>query len=154
MSFFMKLRGRDRTERWPAVALAVATAALLIIDAVVHLRDAGLEEAAPPGHIGEPELFRAEAVVALVAAAALLLWRRPLTWALALVVAGSAAAAVLVTTYVDIGPVGPIVDLYEPTWDEPGKLASAVAELLATACAAAGLIDSLRRRRPRRADST
>jgi hypothetical protein len=69
-------------------------------------------------------------------------------------VAGSAAAAVLVSTYVDIGPVGPIADLYEPTWNLPGNLASAVAGLLATACAAAGLIDSLRRRRPRRADST
>ena len=77
-------------------------------------------------------------------------------WAAALLVAASAAAAVLVYTYVDPGTLGPLPDLYEPTWTLPGKSASAIAEVAGALLAAAGLIRAWRRagatsadRRPR-----
>ena len=52
--------------------------------------------------------------------------------------------------YVNVGPLGPVPDMYEPTWVSPGKLASAWAEGTATVLAAAGLLlaVSARRHRP------
>jgi hypothetical protein len=127
--------------------LSFVTAAVLIFDAIVHLRDAHFYGAPPPGHLSEGTLFYLEAAAALVVAALLLLWPRPVTWALAALVAGTAAAAVLLSRYVDIGAIGPVPDLYEPTWGLPGKLPSAVAELAGTVLALIGLTLSLRRRR-------
>lgn len=130
--------------------LAAATAGVLIFDAIVHLRDAHLYGAPPPGHLSQGTLFYLEAAAALVVAAALLLWPRPVTWALAALVAGTAAAAVLLSRYVDIGAIGPVPDLYEPTWNLPGKLPSAVAELAGTVLALTGLTLSILSRRARR----
>ena len=139
-------RSRPRAE----LALAIVTAVLLVVDAVVHLRDAGFY-AIPNDGLGEDTLFRLEGVVAIVVAVALLVRPHPITWALALLVAATAAAAVFLSTYVDLGPIGPIPDLYEPTWQVPGKVLSAVAEVLATVLAACGLWLSIRgRRRSRR----
>ena len=56
--------------RLPVRALGVLTAALLAIDAYVHLRDAGLYDAGTG--ITEGALFRVEAYVAVVVALALL----------------------------------------------------------------------------------
>jgi hypothetical protein len=65
-------------------------------------------------------------------------------WALAALVAGSAATAVLLYTYVDVGALGPLPDMYEPTWALPGERASAVAEIAAALLAGTGLVLSLR----------
>ena len=80
--------------------------------------------------LSQGDLFRAESVVAILAA--LLLIVRPRRWsaAIAAVVAGSALAAVLVYRYVDIGQIGPIPSMYEANWYTE-KTISAIAEAAA-----------------------
>jgi hypothetical protein len=124
--------------RLPLRALGVLTAALLAIDAYVHLHDAGLYDGGTG--ITEGALFRVQACVALVVAFALLV--RPhwvVVWVIALLVAAGAAGAIYLYTYVDVGALGPLPNLYEPTWALPGKRLTAAAETAATATAALGL---------------
>jgi hypothetical protein len=125
-------------------ALAAATAAFLALDAYVHLTDARLYDSVTTSTVSEGTLFRVEALVAIVVAIALLIQRRPAVWAVAAVVAASAAGAVLLSTYVDVGALGPLPDMYEPTWALPGKAVSAIAEIAATVLALAGLTIALR----------
>ncbi len=85
-------------------------------------------------------LFRVEAGVSSLAALVLLLaWRRRASWVPALVVAASALGAVFMYRYFDVGVLGPIPNMYEPTWQVPGKLAAAYAEGAATALSMLGL---------------
>jgi hypothetical protein len=127
-------------------AWAVATAALLTIDAYVHFHDAGFYDSVAPTTLNEATLFRAQAAAAIVVAIALLLRPYLVVWAVAVLVAGSAFGAVLLYTYVDVGKLGPLPDMYEPTWVVPGKRASAVAEGLATLLALIGLVIAVRTR--------
>ncbi|GAA0492281.1 hypothetical protein Ade02nite_68850 [Paractinoplanes deccanensis] len=127
--------------------LAVVTAALLGIDAYVHLHDAAQYDQFHSSVMSEGTLFRIQGIVAIVVALALLIWPRVLTWVLALLVAGSAAVAVVLYTYVDVGRLGPLPNLYENTWHEPGKVFSAVAETVAALLAIAGLALAVRARR-------
>jgi len=153
---FSHLRGGDRdpqtATRQPSRVtvlqrgLAVATAALLAVDAYVHFHDAGRYDIVTSSTISEGTLFRVQAAVAVVVAVALLIRPRPVVWAIAVLVAASAAGAVLLYTYVDVGALGPLPDLYEATWARPGKSASAVAETAATVLALAGLAVALRTR--------
>lgn len=129
--------------------LAVVTAAFLAVDAYVHLTDARLYDSLTTSTISEGTLFRAEAIVAIVVGLALVIQPRPAVWAVAAVVAASAAGAVLFSTYVDVGALGPLPDMYEPTWALPGKAGSAIAETAATVLALVGLALALRA--PRRA---
>jgi hypothetical protein len=131
--------------RLPALQriLAAATAALLLIDAYVHFHDAGLYETVATATLSQATLFRVQAAVAVVVAIALLIARRPAVWVIAVLVAGSAAGAVLLYTNVDVGKLGPLPDMYEPTWALPGKRASAIAETTGTVLAVAGLALSL-----------
>ncbi|MGX7680276.1 hypothetical protein ACSMXN_15390 [Jatrophihabitans sp. DSM 45814] len=128
-------------------ALAVATVALLAIDAYVHLHDAHLYDTPAGGSITQASLFRAEAGVAIVVAIVLLISRHWIAWLIAALVAGSAAAAVFVYTNIDVGSIGPLPNMYEPTWALPGKRLSAIAEIAAFVIAVIGLIVSLRLRR-------
>jgi hypothetical protein len=57
-----------------------------------------------------------------------------------LAVAASALAAVLLYRYVDLGVLGPLPDIYENTWQVPGKLLSAYAEGAAAVLAGLGLL--------------
>ena len=125
-------------------ALAVATAVLLGIDAYVHLHDAHFYAPAAGSTIGEGNLFRAQAIVAVIVAVALLIRPHPVVWAVAVLVTASAVGAVLLYTYVDVGALGPLPDLYEPSWVPAGKLASAVAEGLRTLLAITGFVLSVR----------
>jgi hypothetical protein len=118
-------------------ALGVVTAALLAIDAYVHLRDAGLYDGGTG--ITEGALFRVEACVAVVVALALLVRPQRAVWVIALLVAAGAAGAIYLYTYVDVGALGPLPNMYEPTWALPGKRLAAAAETAATATAALGL---------------
>jgi hypothetical protein len=52
-----------------------------------------------------------------------------------------------VYTYVEVGALGPLPNLYEPTWALPAKSTSALAETTATVLALAGLAVALRTRR-------
>jgi glucan phosphoethanolaminetransferase (alkaline phosphatase superfamily) len=127
--------------------LAVVTAVLLAVDAYVHLSDASQYDSFKSSVMSEGTLFRIQGVVAIVVAVAVLVWPRVLTWALALLVAGSAAVAVVLYTYVNVGSLGPLPNLYENTWNAPGKVVSAVAETAAALVAIAGLILAIRTRR-------
>jgi glucan phosphoethanolaminetransferase (alkaline phosphatase superfamily) len=127
--------------------LAAVTAGLLVVDAYVHLRYASQYDSFKSSVMSEGTLFRIQGVVAIVVAAAVLIWPRVITWVLALLVSGSAAVAVVLYTYVDVGPLGPLPNLYENTWRPPGKVLSAVAETAAAVVAMVGLILTLRARR-------
>ena len=127
-----------RPAAWPWV-LRVATAAALGVDAVVHWQNAPAYDAVT-GTVSQGALFRAEAVVAVVAALLVLIRHRTSSWVAALMVAGSALGAVLLYRYVDVGSLGPLPDMYENTWQVPGKLLSAYAEGAAVLLAALGLL--------------
>jgi hypothetical protein len=142
-------RRRRRSAEYLRI-LAAMTAALLAVDAYVHLRDAGLYDE-NTATLSQGTLFRAQAAVAAVVAVTLVLRRHPVVWAIAALVAASAAGAVLLYTYVDVGPLGPLPNMYEPTWAVPGKRPSAIAEAAATVLAVTGLALALAAR-PRGSD--
>lgn len=124
--------------------LRVVTAAMLGLDAYVHLRDRSFYTGSRGGAISQGSLFVLEGAVASVAALLLILgWRvrvaRRADWLVAFFVAASALAAVLLYRYVDVGTIGPFPDMYEPTWQVPGKLLSAYVEAGAGALSALGL---------------
>jgi hypothetical protein len=93
--------------------------------------------------LSQGTLFRVEGALAIAAGVILLVWPRRLSWAFALLVAASAFGAVELYRYVDVGSLGPLPNMYEPTWAASGKLASAWAEGAATAICAVGLLLSV-----------
>ncbi|MEV4352119.1 hypothetical protein AB0J83_47300 [Actinoplanes sp. NPDC049596] len=127
--------------------LAVLTAALLAVDAFVHLHDAGQYDQFHSSVMSEGTLFRIQGVVAIVVALAVLIAPSVPTWILSLLVAGSAAVAVTLYTYVNVGQLGFLPNLYENTWNAPGKVGSAVAETIAALLSIAGLVLAVRARR-------
>jgi hypothetical protein len=131
-------------------ALAVVTAALLGVDAYVHLRYASQYEQFKGPVMSEGTLFRIQGVVAIVVALLVLIWPRIWTWILSLLVAASAVGAVTLYTYVNVGEIWPLPNLYENTWHAPGKIASAVCEGIAALLSIAGLVMAVRARRQAR----
>ncbi|MDQ6935686.1 MAG: hypothetical protein M3130_10435 [Actinomycetota bacterium] len=132
-----------------SLILRLLIAAGLVVDAVIHLRLAGGYQLAQPGGIGEGNLFRIEAVVALLVAAYLLLRPSRAAYGLAALVALSALAAVVVSRYVNLPAFGPIPSTYEPIWFFQ-KTLSAVAEGAAGALALIGMFMQGQRNRPAR----
>ncbi|WP_051969458.1 hypothetical protein [Kitasatospora azatica] len=128
--------------------LRLLTAAALTVDAYVHA------DLAPSfdyirNDISQGTLFRIEAGAAALGAALLLLaGRRVAVWAFAFAVAAAGVGAVLLYRYVDVGPLGPLPNMYEPVW-YPEKTASALAEAAGTATALAGLLLTYHQRRRR-----
>ncbi|GAA2272760.1 MULTISPECIES: hypothetical protein [Kitasatospora] len=117
--------------------LQVATAAALAADAYIH---ADLAPAYDPvgQHISQGTLFRVEAAAASLAALlVLLLGRRRPVWAFAFLVSLTALVCVVLYRYVDVGAIGPLPNMYEPTWF-PEKTASAVAVAVGTVTSFAG----------------
>jgi hypothetical protein len=130
-------------------ALALGISVALAIDAYVHATSASAYDPGSGALISEGNLFRAEALVSGVVAVLVLI--RPSRWSFlaALVVAASALGAVVLYRYVNVGAIGPLPNLYEPTWQAPGKLPAAYAEGIAVLLSAAGAAISIRRaRRP------
>jgi glucan phosphoethanolaminetransferase (alkaline phosphatase superfamily) len=119
-----------RTWRALRIALIVIVVTGLAVDAYVHLDLASGYDPVKTSTLSQGDLFRAQSVVAILAA--LLLIVRPRRWsaAIAAIVAGSALAAVLVYRYVDIGQIGPIPSMYEASWYTE-KTISAIAEAAA-----------------------
>lgn len=130
--------------------LALVTAMLLGIDAYVHLHDAAKYDGFKSSVMTEGTLFRIQAVVAIVVGLLVLIWPRIITWLLSMLVAGSAAVAVTLYTYVNVGQLGPLPNLYENTWHEPGKITSAIAEAAAALISLIGLVMAVRARRSHR----
>ena len=117
------------------VRLVVAVG--LSVSAFVHL-----DLAATYDGIGEQvtvgDLFRAQGVLAALAAVAVVALRRPTVLVLALLVAVASTAAVVMSVFVRIPALGPLPELYEPVW-YASKVVSAVATAV-SAVAAAGLL--------------
>ena len=115
--------------------LRVVTAAGLAVDAYLHWHlapdfDTLVGTASP--HISQGQLFRLEAVLALVAMVLILTTRHRLAAAFAFVIAAGGLAALLLYGYVEVGGIGPLPDMYDPVWST-GKIISAVAEAVAAA---------------------
>ena len=120
------------------MTLRVLTALALFIDAGVHILLAPGYQAANPGGIGQGNLFLLESAAAIVVAVYVLVRGSKPAYAMALVVALSAFAAVVVYRYVDIPAFGPFPAMYEPVWFFE-KTLSAVAEGIGAVLAAIGM---------------
>lgn len=120
--------------------LGVLAAAAFVIDAVVHATSASSYDPASGGLITEGNLFRAEAGLSALVAVLLLVRPSRSVWTLALATAVTALGAVVLYRYVNVGSIGPIPNLYEPTWQVPGKLLSAYAEASAAVISGVGAI--------------
>lgn len=118
-----------RTAAPTRLVLRVVAAAGLVADAVVHLLLARNYDVVT-GVISQGTLFRIESVVSVLVAALVLLTRWRWAYALGALVALSALVAVVVSTYVHVGAIGPIPDMYEPIW-YPEKTFVTVAEAVA-----------------------
>jgi hypothetical protein len=128
-----------RAHRQAAVLLVrVLVAVGLLVDAFVHLHLAAGYQEASPGGLGLGTLFRIQAVLAAAAAVYVMARGTRRAYLVALLVAGAALAAVLISRYVDLPAVGPLPPMYEPLW-YPEKAVSAAAEALAVALAAVAL---------------
>jgi len=140
-------RSGARQDTLAGYALRAATAAALVIDAVVHVQDAHFYDANTGSLLDQGQLFRIQAVAAIIVAVAVLAWPRWPSWLLAFLVAASACAAVVTYNYVDIGPLAGLPDMYEASWGPPGKVLSAWAEGAAALLALTGLVRALAQRR-------
>lgn len=135
-----------RTVSAVRVALGLATASGLVVDAYTHFDLASAYDRVGSA-LTEGTLFRVEAAVAVLACLAVLGWRDTRSFGFALLVASSALLALLAATYLRIGPIGPVPDMSEPTWF-PEKATAAIGEAVAVVTAASGVaISRLDRRR-------
>jgi hypothetical protein len=110
----------------------------LSVDAYVHLDLASTySEAQVP--INEGIMFRAEAALALLTALAVIMSGRRLPLALGFAVSASALTLMLISRYVDVGPLGLFPNPYDPVW-YPEKLWAADGEAAASIASAAGIL--------------
>jgi hypothetical protein len=129
----MPTRSRRQSQRLGAPALRAVTAAGLAVDAYLHADLAG--QYGGTGLLGIQHIFLGAAGAAAVGALLIVAVRRRWAALPALLISAGTVAAVLAFRYVDLGPLGPLPDLYEPIW-YPEKLVSAAAEAAAAIAAA------------------
>jgi hypothetical protein len=115
------------------VTLVVVVVFGLAVDAYVHLHLASTFDPIR-GTISQGQLFRVEGIAAILAAAFLLIRPGRPSAAVAALVAGGGLAAVLLYAVVDLGPLGPLPNMYDPSWSAL-KTWSAVAEAAAALAA-------------------
>jgi hypothetical protein len=131
------------------IVLRVLVAAGLAADAIVHWRfapDMAPGPNTPDNVIPGDDLFYAQAIAAAVAAVLVLVWARRWTYAIAFLVAASAAGAVLLYYFVDFGQLGPIPRMYDPQW-YADKTISFTGEAVATIGALIGFFTVGRKER-------
>jgi hypothetical protein len=133
------------------LALRGIVAVGLIVDAYIHADLAAQYDPVTSGTVRQGDLFRVEAVVALLAAVLVVALRRPATDLLALSVAAGGVVAVLLYRYVEVGPIGPLPSMYEPVWYAEKSL-SLAAEAVAATAAFAVLVLGMRRAENSRVD--
>jgi plastocyanin len=126
------------------LVLRLLVAAGLAVDAYVHADLAPVYDGIRAS-ISQGDLFRLEAGAAAAAAVIVLAAGRRAGFGVALAVAASGLAALLLYRYVDVGQLGPLPNMYEPSWFGE-KTAAAVAEAAVVAFAAGGLLWALRHR--------
>ncbi len=124
--------------------LRLLVAAGLAVDAYVHADLAPVYDGIRAS-ISQGELFRLEAGAAAAAAVIVLVAGRRAGFGVALAVAAGGLAALLLYRYVDVGRLGPLPNMYEPSWFGE-KTAAAVAEAAVVAFAAGGLLWAVRHR--------
>lgn len=107
------------------IVLRVVCAAGMAVDAFIHLRFASDYDRIG-SQITEGTLFRAEAVVAILAVIAIAVTSRRIVSAIVFLIALSASAAVYSSVYVHIGAVGPFPDIYEPIWFSQKRYAAII----------------------------
>ena len=139
--------GRAGSTSRADLVLRVLAAVALGVDGDVHAIDASFYTASRGGALTQSTLFLIETVAASLAALLLLVgWRvaarSRASWLPAFAVGASALGGVVLYRYVNVGALGPIPDMYEPTWAVRGKLLSAYAEAAATVLTAVGYLRS------------
>lgn len=128
-------------DRLAGAALRGLTAAGLLVDAVVHLQLASNYQLAAPGGIGQGNLFRIEAAVAVLALLVVLGTGSRIGYAAAFAVAAGGLAALLAYRYFQLPAFGPVPAMYEPVWFFKKSL-TAIAQAVAAAAAVAGYLQS------------
>lgn len=120
------------------IAVRILIAAGLATDAWIHF-DLARHYDVVAAQISEGTLFRLESLASALTALLVVAFYRRITLALAFLVAASAIAAMLLSTYTDPGQIGPFPDMYEPTWF-PEKTLALAAESVAAAAALTGFV--------------
>lgn len=114
------------------IILRLLAAAGLAYDAYVHLHLASnYEPIKESGTLSQGALFRLEAILAILAVVLILVLPRLLSYGYAFLVAIGGFAAVVLYRYVNVGRLGPLPNMYEPSWSITEKLPSAIAEAVA-----------------------
>lgn len=109
------------------LVLRVLAVAALGISAYVHIHLA--PRYAYPGTINGDQLFYLQGSVAALVGLVLLVTGHRWAWAAAAALGLASFAAVMLYRYVDIGAIGPLPNMNDPTWQpSPDKLLSAIAE--------------------------
>lgn len=131
--------------RWSVtdVALRLFGAAALAISSYVHLHGAHFYTSLG-NTITQADLFYAQGAVAAAVGLWVLLTGQRLAWVAAGLVGAGSFAAVMLYRYVNVGAIGPIPNMYEPTWQTNEKLLSAYAEAAAVVIAVIALSRLLR----------
>ncbi len=119
------------------LALRALTAAGLAVTAYIHLHLAG-DYAFVGTQITLADLFRAQAIAAIIAALLLLIRGNRLAWVPAILVAAGSLAALVGTVYVHVPAIGPFPAIYEPLWF-PEKVVGVLSVAIATVAAIAGV---------------
>lgn len=131
------------------VVLRLLGAAALAISSYVHLHGAHFYSSLGDS-ITQADLFYAQGAVAAAVALWVLVTGNRWAWVAVALVGAASFAAVVVYRYVDVGSIGPIPNMYEPSWQTNQKLLSAYAEAAAVVVAAVALISRFRRTPPDR----
>lgn len=118
--------------RWILTIIVVVG---LAVDAFVHFYLAHDFQQVKTSTLSEADLFRAEAVAAVVAAVALLVRPHRYTAAFAFLVAAAGTVAVVLYRYVNVGGFGPIPNMYDPFWAPAEKNLSVIGEAIAAVAA-------------------
>jgi hypothetical protein len=135
------------------LALRLFGAAALAISSYVHLHGAHFYKTLGDS-ITQADLFYVQGAVAAAVALWVLLTGNRWAWVAVALVGAASFAAVVVYRYVDVGSIGPIPNMYEPSWQTNQKLLSAYAEAAAVVIAAIALLSRSRRTPADRATAT
>ena len=123
-------------------SLTAVTVAGLAVDAYVHMKLAG-QYAGIAATLNQGQLFRIEAGAAIIPGILLVVKPGRITAGLAALVAGGGVFALLLYSFVNVGPIGPLPNMYEPIWYTE-KVVTLIAQIIATV-AALGLVISFSR---------
>ncbi|GAC1520196.1 MAG: hypothetical protein NVS3B1_02700 [Marmoricola sp.] len=139
---------RSRASRFLSLSmlLRLICAGGLVVDARVHLKLAPAYDSIKSSVVSQGDLFRIEAVMAIIAGLLVLVIHKRLTALLVVAVAGGGLIALLVYRYFDIGSIGPLPPMYEPAW-YPDKTNTCIAQAVSTVAALVLLVPALSRSR-------